>query len=337
MKKSILMLLAVAALTSCSKFEPVPGEKSGSPVKLYGDIYTGAETRGQGIIGTAVPSGGLVFSVYRADQTGTLGAFTYSGVSFEPLYITGTLAAAPGSIVPSAPLWYLPETTQESQFIGLYPVNTTGYSTTTKKVTYPASVIDGSTDLMSSIPAGGSGATFSTPLNLEFHHLLTKIEVAIKAPTATAAAVSNLYGNITEIKIDDRKSDVEVTLPTAGSTTDYGSAVATGTVNDLDLWNADGTAATSKIIPTDGNEETYGYAMFVPVTSGKIKLLISTQKVGGKECITTNNETLLAGYGYKITVLFDGTSVSVESVTSTGSLYNWIDTNVTNPLPGNPI
>jgi hypothetical protein len=326
MKKIIFMLLAVAALTSCSKFEPVSkgGDESGSSVKLSGSIYTGAATRLDGVIGGTLPLAPLTFSVYRADQTGPIGSLSWPA-TFAPTTVIGTLGttAVAGNISTAPQLYYLPEANRRSAFIGLHPENATGSAGV---VTYP--VLNGGKDIMCTVPVNGDKST-SGDLNLTFHHLLTKITVELVTNGADNAAkgnISDLWGKISEIKVEDKAVAVDVTLP--GPTgTGHGSAAAAAlpTPDDLALVNEDGTAiSTPKTISKTATASTFGHAMFVPVTSSaKLKFFITTEKGGLQTVETRTLQTYDEGYGYIITVTFTATGVSITNVSTAGSINPW--------------
>jgi hypothetical protein len=325
------MLLAVAALTSCSKFEQVPNAgETGSPVKLYGSIYTGEETRaiGDGVITTIpVATPYFEFQVYRADESAT---FIYGA------YASGAdgVLAPGGTITTSPALYYLPvftaaATPRKSSFVGLYP---RGGTLSSNQVTFTG--LNGNTDIMcSNIGEGNTVHPSSSTggLTLTFYHLLTKINVELNtvgsADPLELAGISALWGTITDISVDDKKVDnIVVALPATGST-GHGSVTASGTAADLPLTDAvGGGAVTAKAAPTSGTAEPYGSAMFVPVQSPAqepLKLLVTSSTQGTFE-VDVPTQSWNAGYGYTITLEFSAISVKVGKVTpNTGSLDNW--------------
>jgi hypothetical protein len=327
MKKIIFMLLAVAALTSCSKFEPVSkgSDETGSQVKLSGSIYTGEATRLPGVIDGTLPLAPLTFSVYRADETGTIGALSWPA-TFTTTSVTGTLGttAVAGNITTTPQLYYLPEAGRHSTFIGLHPENATG---TAGKVKYTA--INGGQDIMCTAPVVGDKTTIGD-LSLSFYHLLTKIEVKLENGGGSPAEINeirNRWGEISSIAIVDKLVDVEVTLPLP-NTTDHGSAAidpTSPTPAPLPLVNPDGSAiATPVHLPTTSTAATFGYAMFVPVTSDATLTLNIATELGGEQPVVTDQlQKYEAGIGYVITVTFNLTSAAVTSVSTAGSINPW--------------
>jgi hypothetical protein len=333
------MLLAVAALTSCSKFEQVPNAgETGSPVKLYGSIYTGTETRaiGDGVI-TTIPATSpyFEFQVYRADESAPSTYGAYASGADGVLAPSGTPGV--GDITTSPALYYLPVLTSaatplKSSFVGLYP---RGGTLSSGQVTFTG--LNGNTDIMCSDIGEGNtvyGGTSTGGLTLTFYHLLTKIKVelnAIGGSPAELAGVSAAWGTITDISVDDKKVDnIVVALPAPGSP-GHGSVTATGAAADLPLTLPGGGAATAQA-PGTGTAVTYGFAMFVPVQSpaqAPLKLLVTSAKIGQFE-VDVPTQSWDAGTGYTITLEFSATSVKVGKVTpNTGTLDDW--TEVTGP------
>jgi hypothetical protein len=325
MKKIILMLLAVTALTACSKFEQVPTDEN-VPVELYGEIYTGASTRGDGVI-TGIPDAGLKFDLYRANQNPNYSAYT--------LKVEGTLAKADGKITTNPKLYYLGEN-NKSSFIGLHPVGGTLANNT---VTYD---LDGSDDILATESVEGNKVT---PPNkaLQFQHLLTKIQVDIKVGKTVggippADIVTNL-GKVTAIKVVDKAVKAVVTLPNLSDdptnaadvrpTIDGGAALGDGL---LSLWADDGkaiddaTTGGGVALTTDGSVTTIGYAMFLP-TTGALQLKISTEESDPNQYVVNiPSYTYAQGYGYIITLRLteDGTGLiefNLENVTA--SIKPW--------------
>jgi hypothetical protein len=310
-------------LTACSKFEPVDvNDKNGSPVKLSGNIYTGAETRGDGII-TGLPTGAdvLNLNVYRADQ---ITNSTWSGVTKYVSRVNATLDAS-GAINATPSLYYAPNGNRNSSFIGLYPQGgTPDYTANTVKYT----AIDGGTDILGSQFVEGNKST-STPLALTFTHLLTRIEVELLIDDADAnrrQSISDAWGLINSISVVDKKVDALVTLPAPGAagrpvvTTDVSSTLA-----ELPLVADDGDPVTPINLPTGTSSVLFGHAIFVPFASGPLTLKAYAANFG-EVSVTKPDVTLEVGKAYTVVLKFDidsgGGALQIVSLTAT-TINGW--------------
>jgi hypothetical protein len=337
MKKIIFMLLAVAALTNCSKFEPVNGDESGSQVKLTGSIYTGEETRGSGVITGTLPASTLDFSLLRADQSGSTP--TYPSTYTDPDVI-GTLDDAGQITTDPTALYYLADANQSSAFIGLYPKLDIAGSLSGGVVSYTP--LDGSTDIMVTGYAAGNAATASTALNLTFHHLLSKVEVVVQAASTGVdpAQISAAWGKVTSIEIKDRKENVAVTLPAPG-VSGHGTISSLATVGDLPLTTPTGGTPAHLEIPDDGSPSTsFGVAMFAPFTyegTDKLKLLIATDLHSAAIEVESDDTGLVFAEGneYTITVEFTANGAYIKSVKfgTSSEIHDWINPG-SNNYPG---
>jgi hypothetical protein len=328
MKKIILMLLAVAALTSCSKFEPANGDETGSQVKLSGVINSSAATRVGGVIDPGVALSSLY--VFRADQDASSNwPTTYTS------NVGGSLAIG-GSISTTPHLYYQTNASQASRFIGLYPGGGTVNYSTDATVSY---TLDGSTDIMGTSYKEGNKGTAATPIALGFEHLLTKIEVEVKVvgadDTERAEISNNIWGAVNSIAVAGKQVTAVVTLPDPTDATALPTVAATGATNPLTLTSRTGGATTPVTMLADGSATRFGYAMFIPVGAPgeQLTLNITTANVVGSiESRTTRTDLVFdRGCGYKITVAFSATSVQIASVIPTGTIAGWDDTALTSP------
>jgi hypothetical protein len=316
MKKIIFMLLAIVALTGCSKFEQVPTDEN-VPVELYGEIY--GATRGAGVINGIPDPGGLLFDLYRANQDATSAYSTYT------LKVNGTLAVG-GAITTDPKLFYL-SGNRNSSFIGLYPradANTT-INYADKTVTYKLE--DGGTDILATQSLEDSKDTDPHPATaLSFQHLLTKIRVDVKvdwvgATDAKREALITNIGKITAIKVGGKSVDAVVTLPTLpGGANGVRPTVAKGTVHgDLPLVKEDGTPIDADL-KVDGTATTFGTAIFVPSEAAEfLTFKITTAYSAPDEYVATASAPLLereyvAGTGYKVTIRLDESGFEVTEV-----------------------
>jgi hypothetical protein len=333
MKKIIFMLLAIVALTGCSKFEQVPdvNDENGTPVELYGEI-DGATTRGAGVIDGAVPAGGLHFDLFRANQTPEYTTYTVK--------VDGILGAETDhltTITTDPKLYYLGNGSYSS-FIGLYPrvADATGaeFSPADNTVTYE---IDGGTDILATESFEGkkSDVDHPTTATLTFQHLLTKIRVDIKVGGDPEAVISAV-GKITAIKVKEKAVKAIVTFPTptvgtiARPTIDVDD---TDTPDNLPLVNAtDGTAISATALNPDGTTAVpIGVAMFLPTSvygaTEDLKLIISTEESNPDQYeVNVPNRTFAQGSSYIITIKVTENGLGLiefSLVNVTSSIAGW--------------
>lgn len=293
-------------MTSCNnedEFDP-------NEIRLGGQLTTmNVDTRGTGPITGVKPSQALSLNIYRADAT--------SGTTYGGTYtsnFTGTMAATSGTITMNPLQYYLADVTRSTKLIALYPSGGT-YSSANKTVTYAA--LDGGTDIMCSAPVQGSR---NTPMSaMTFSHMLTQVHVQVKAQNAAAVAA---WGNVTGITIAGKKTSVVVTLP--NPTSGAASIAATGAATALPLTTPNGgPASTSQTLTTTA--ATYGYGMFLPVTTaGTLTFNITTAKGGTQTLTTATAQKFEAGKAYVMEITFN-----VEAISVTATLTDW--------APGNTI
>jgi hypothetical protein len=336
MKKNVLMLLAVTALLfiGCTKMEqvyPVPsGELSNVPVELSGVINEGG-TRAilnEPITGTTA-SVDLDLSVFRADQT-TAFPTVYDSKFDGTFKTTNAVEISPAQ-------YYLIDDNKYTKFIAVYPrVADAQYVKNDKTVEYQ---INGTTDILASTLVSGKKSAPNTSA-MAFSHLLTQVKVKVVAdPTLTApelAAIETIWGKVTGITLSGKNVPALVTLPTP-STTDAATIAQkpSTTATPLAL-TATHTEGGSLTIPITTTAAEFGYAMFLPVSSGTLTLNISTTKTGATAVTKTTSiaQAFEAGKVYEIKIQFKATggpSGLVVTVNNTGSLTNWDNTPPTIP------
>jgi hypothetical protein len=299
-------------LTACSKFEPVSkGGDENVPVELYGEIYTGAATRGDGVINGVVPTGGLVFDLYRADQTGDP-----AGYDKYTLKVEGTLADDDTKKITTNPGLYYSGNGTKSSFIGVYPV---GGVLNANTVTYD---LDGSDDILATQNVDGN-QEYPPTAALAFKHLLTKIRVDIKPKTGDDAGALVASGGITSIKVVGKavKAVVALPNPTTNATGAYPTIAAGAALadSDLSLWTAAGLALTNNdagaiTFNPDGTPTTIGYAMFLPSEATEVLTLkiITKGAPTTVHSITLPTKPYVQGLGYIITIQFSKTKLGLD-------------------------
>lgn len=300
-----LYILTVALLAvSCSDNdlrERLPLVDETAEIQLAGKLPgTDADTRGLGMIQGTTPPVDLSMRIFRVDATsGT----SYPG-SWATTTITGTMAQGTSTIVTSPVQCYQMADANYTKLCALLPADgITSVSGNT--VTYAE--IDGADDIMFGAPQAGS-RNADMP-QLSFAHLLTCVKVRVKAADAKAAEI---WGTVTGITINDKKTGVQVTLPstTSGSTA---TVTATGTAAPLTM------RQTASDVPLSTSITEYGYAMFVHTTaSGVLTFNITTSNGGTHQVKVTAPAALSAGKIYTLDMTFKD-----ANVTTTGQLSNW--------------
>jgi hypothetical protein len=322
------MYLAVTALLfiGCTKMEqvyPVPsGELSNVPVELSGAINDGgtrAVLTGP-VTGTTAPDD-LDLSVFRADQTTAFPA-VYDD-KFDATFKQGVA----GTVEISPAQYYLIDASKSTKFIAVYPrVADAQYVKNDKTVEY---AINGTTDILAStLVTGSKGGPAG---RMTFSHLLTQVQVKVLAdPTLTApelAAIEGIWGKVTGITLTDKAVPALVTLRAPSATTGVDASIAQktpSTPTPLPLAHTGGDLT----IPINGTADDFGYAMFLPVTSGTLTLNITTTKTGSTpvQKTTSTAQAFEAGKVYTITIRFKATggpSGLVVTVAQTGELNDW--------------
>jgi hypothetical protein len=310
MKKILFMMLAVTVMTSCSKFELLSDEDmnvNGAEVKLRGAISEIESRAGAGVV-TTIPTAGLTTKVFRADMS-TAATPVYS--TYNTTAITGTLTSA-GAFTMSPTQYFYPNAARKTKYISVYPSDGT-FSNTAGTVTFPA--LDGKTDVMCSNTVEGDTKN-PTLAALTFQHFLTKIDVKVVMKSGeTLADVQAMWGTITSIKLKSKSIGVVVTLPapTAATTTVATIAAASGTAGDMSLWTSShAVPATGIAIPATAT--SYGYAMFLPVTTAaKLSFDITTTQGGTITAETTAAATYPAAKNCGVTITFSLTGVAASA------------------------
>ena len=247
------------------------------------------------------------------------------------------MTASSGTIALTPEQKYSPVDDISTKFIGVYPTGG-AYNSADRTVTYAS--LDGTTDVMISNTAEGNNKTGD--IGLTFSHLLTRIDVKVKAKLEKLDAnekiakllnIKTAWGNITHIAVKNKKTGAVVTLP-APNTSDDPAIAVSGGATDLPLTNKlDGTVVPAPGTPLVLEEavQEFGYAMFVPST-GDEKLTLEVKTDGafaaGIDAVTTSNLSYAAGKSYTITLLFSidsGNTPELEAdvTTGTGNAGDW--------------
>lgn len=300
--KALAMLLMIYLAQSCSTSDDLPLGKNieldlTAPIELSGSLDgmdEDTQTRGAGpITGTGKA---LSISLFRADET------------YTTSYTSGPHAATiTTSATINTGLFYQTDPAKKTKLIGVYPaVDNTNvtWDNTSRKVTYKS--IDGGTDILCSAFAEGSkNSTMST---MAFSHLLTQVKVTVICD----ANATGKWSAVNSVTIASKKQDVVVTLP-APNATGTATLAGSGTATALTVTNETGGSATPKTPTT--TLQTFGYAMFAPVTTaGTLSLSIVTAS-DGTFTKTSASQRYEAGKSYELKLTFTATGIILSTVT----------------------
>jgi hypothetical protein len=343
MKKFLLPWMAAAALVGCSKEIPadVSDAADNAPVEIrLASQATEITTRApfEGTISSSNPLLALVpASATTGDYTNPYdneSAHAYMKFSDNGTSSVGFVGSDGTSSTPK----YYPANGSAVYLCGLYP------STSWTSITTTASgSIDGKSDLMaakevattkSDMQAGG------TPKTLDFKHLLTKLDIKIKAESNAAVTA---WGNVTSIQLTkvqaaNPASSVSVTLKEGADGTD--SSAPTFTAGSVAMscyvWNTAYTdnAFSSQTQALTTSEANAAYVLCQPVTtagSNASEYTLSVITSARSEAIDVplslvNNEgselsgTNTMGQAFAVTLTFKATQIEAKA-----TVTDWVN------------
>jgi hypothetical protein len=331
MKKSIFMLLAVALLASCSKNQITDPAETGEVAFQSKSVLqtVGAEATRAPFIGEISADNTLEARVLTATTDGNY-ATTYANGKMT--FIGGVKVSAynPSTLLEGVDHARFPEDAGDTPYylVGLYPYTDWAVYGTTASI-----AITGKEDVLA---AAQQTTTRNDVLagivpGLIFNHLLTKLEVSVKA--ANNPAKDN-WGKVTEIKLvkvlDAAPQDAAtVTLKT-------GEATFSGAASSVPLYNlsADTSADPDVITYTDNvftpqplaeTATPVAYTLVAPFVGGTAKDLtfeISTEYQTAKQVVTVQlpYTGLNNGRAFGITFTFAAT----DAIQATAKVIDWI-------------
>lgn len=311
MNKNVFLSVAAALmLAACSNDDQLPPEET--PIRLSAGLDVAAGTRGI----TDNSYNATVFNVGETIDVNIVetGNPTSPSVTYGTSgWLTATIGAAGvGATLSSACYW--PGSGAGIDIYGWYPASTAEtYWTTARSVFKVPATQDGNTDhkafdLMYATPASGTGdahqtvasSTRATAINLQFHHKLAKLVVALK-PQETNAGVT-----------DEDLKNATVTIGGVKTTADV--VPATGAVT------ASTTAQTETLSVMANEAGTTGYALIPAQTlSGTLTVIL---KAGGKMTTTLGNFDILEGQTNTLNV-----KVSLTGITVKTTIVQWTENN----------
>lgn len=304
-KNFFLSVAAALMLAACSNEDQLPPEET--PIRLSAGLDVAAGTRGitDNSYNTTVFNGGETIDVNIVEtNNGTSASYGTDG------WLTATIGdGGNGATLSSACYW--PGSGAGIDIYGWYPASTaTTYWTTARTVFKVPATQDGNTDhkafdLMYATPASGTGdahqtvasSTRATAINLQFHHKLAKLVVALKPQETNAGVTDEDLKNAT-VTIGDVKTTANV-VPATGEVT------------------ASNTAETLSVMADEAG--TTGYALIPAQTlSGTLTV---TLKAGGRMTTTLSGFggfAVLAGQTNTLNV-----KVSLTDITVTTTIVQW--------------
>lgn len=310
MNKNVFLSVAAALmLAACSNDDQLPPEET--PIRLSAGLDVEAGTRGitdNSYTGTLFSGGESVDVNIKETAGGTSATYGTDG------WLTATIGAS-GNGATLSPVCYWPGSGAGIDIYGWYPASAaTTYWTTARSVFKVPATQSGSTtnhklfDLMYAAPVGGTGtnsqtvasSTRASAINLQFHHKLAKLVVALKPQDENAGVTAEDLENAT-VTIGDVKTTADV-VPATGAVT------ASNT-------------AEREILSVMANEAgTTGYALIPAQTlSGTLTV---TLKAGGKMTTTLDSFKILEGKTNTLNV-----KVSLTGITVTTTIVQWTENN----------
>lgn len=301
MKKLILSLLAIAAMTSCTKSsEEEVDPNAPVEIKLSAGVL---EAQARSAIETNAITG---ISILRKDGTDNK---TDWGTSVKTIKIED----ASSNIFDTEKEYYDPNTSIHAYFMGYYPAGTISGNGVDQIITFYPVLSDCSTDILYSSEVDlGTKETPTANAKLTFKHKLARINFVFVQGEGYPTG-----DYIKSIKI--KSIGLPKTMKLSDGSLTFDAAVADGIEV---LKNTDDTKFT--IIPAGTSTTATDAAMIQPEQI--IKLDITTNKgtfsdievkVGGNSINTTDNK-IEAGKQYTITITFSGKAAS-----TTGTVEAW--------------
>ena len=342
MKKSFLMILAAAALVSCSEKEVNPIDAGDVQIALRSTTVdaSGVATRApfEGAISATNKLEARVIAHLSPNYAGAVradGTMTFIGanaVSYD--------AGASGTTTFDA--------ANPVYLFGLYPATTWSYVSGGQA----DFVFTGKEDVMATnrVETYKTDVVNSTYKTLSFQHLLTKLELKLSAATAAI----NVFGKITAIKLVGDKTTGTTTIPNQMHVVNGGSThvlpetpmVVTAVTNAETALNFYGLSVdgSSKKVYSESAFSDYmltttpeyvGYTMVAPVTASPTTgteeyfLAITTEKLGvkyiGVDLMAAGGVTAFngntAGRSFSISVYFK----SNDEIMTDVEVIDWIE------------
>lgn len=279
MKKFILSILAIAAMTSCTKTsEDDVDPNAPVEIKLGGSITALSKA--------AVIDNTFTAQVASSETTGNYTTSLWSGTD------AGKINVNNGSVT-FIQTEYYPNDGGTVYMKGFAPQATINAG----QVAY---TISGKEDIMVTSEISGS-RTDNTGKELTFNHLLTQLKFKLVAEDADAITY---WGSITSITVKDVEKDLVLNLNT-------GELTAATTPNKGDLEVSEDFA--SKALTTTAVEN--GYIMVLPSTTAYVLNIKTTENTGGVD-VTISPVVTVKGTAHEITLTFKRSEIASSAKTT---------------------
>ena len=307
MNKNVFLSVAAALmLAACSNDDQLPPEET--PIRLSAGLDVAAGTRGitdNSYTGTLFSGGESVDVNIKETNNGTSATYGIGG------WLTATIGDG-GNGATLSPVCYWPGSGDGIDIYAWYPVSTaTTYWTTAHSVFKVPAIQSGSKDhkafdLMYATPESGTGDAHQTvassnrtsAINLQFHHKLAKLVVALMPQETNAGVTAEDLKNAT-VTIGDVKTTANV-VPATGEVT------------------ASTTAETLSVMADEAG--TTGYALIPAQTlSGTLTVKL---KAGGQMTTNLGSFDILEGHTNTLKV-----KVSLTDITVTTTIVQWTENN----------
>lgn len=289
---SFAVITTAMCFSSCSKDDAIINVEPGEQV----EIKVGARALDV-IANTRAPFEGAVGAENelnaRVIASTSLGVYT--SLLHDNFMNFGDVAV--GFTIPKA----YPHATKPVYLVGLYP--STGWDTTVATGSKISTTFTGKEDVMASneVSTVKNDVISNTQKTLTFHHLLTRLNLTIKAKDADAIAA---WGNVTSLKVVSPDNKVTVTLGTgdAANTAPTATFEADG-VNPFDFYAGETAYCTSPQALTLAPAAAQSYSMVSPKdNSGTSNPIIYTIK------LKTGNHTAEKEVNVPLTVTAGGSN-----------------------------
>lgn len=343
--KKLLFIFLAAGIVSCTQNEIVQVENPADGVDIQlRSVHrtvtsTGTETRAP-FIGSIAETNQLTAQVLA---TKTDGDYVGSGfyVSGDMTFVGGSTPSSYNSSTWSDPtLAKFPTTDNTSLYLaGLYPV--AGWTLAGTPATVASYTFNGSQDLMHAVQVTTNavevdGGNYQP---LTFRHLLSKVELTLKAKTNSAAGAWGKITKVELVKVADAapknaigvnlKSGVATLAATTANMPMYNMSITAGTASYTD--DAFAYTGTDGVTLTEAGE-TVAYSLVQPFTTGTDKdLTFRVHKAnGGTVDVDVKMPTITgvnsAGHAFGVTFVFnvddsDETDVSIQAA---ATVIDWI-------------
>lgn len=287
MKKILLAVTAVLAITGCSQNEDEVIINNDNPVEinLNGGVEATAVSRAAVNPGQALS--GIQFVRVDGDEIGTLS-------DFNTVKITGSMKADDGAITFESAQYYPSNGSTKANILGFYPVATSiaaGVATMT---------ITGDEDVLYASAVSGSKKN-PIATSLSFQHKLTQFKFVVKRDgSSTDADIADVNVAIKNVNTVFKMGLVN------GALSDWGTPISTI------------TPITNATASVTGTVETAGFMLEPNLTSLVLDVSATGYDSSDVTITGTDGGKFEMGKAYTITLTFKG-----KSITPSGAIADW--------------